>query len=102
MADCCSSKTCGEEKTAKRYLTFRRQDGAPWTPMYVRSVDPAKCIGCGLCVKVCAGECYEMREVEGSQKAVIVNPGTCLGDCHCHKICPVEGGAMACHAVEIV
>lgn len=98
MSDCCSAKTCGKGKT---YLTFRRQDGTSWTPMYVQSVDPEKCIGCGLCVKVCAGGCYEMREVVGEKKAVLVNPGRCMGDCHCHKVCPVPGGAMTCRPVEV-
>jgi len=97
MSDCCSGIIC----PSKQYLTFQRQDGTPWTPMYVRGVDPAKCVGCGLCAKVCVGGCYEMQEVEGGKKAVIVNPGACLGDCHCHKICPVAGGAMICTAVEI-
>ncbi len=97
MSDCCSEKIC----KSRQYLTFRRQDGSPWTPMYVQSVDPAKCTGCGLCVKVCVGGCYEMQAVEGRKIALVVNPGTCLGDCHCHKVCPVAGGAMICKAVEI-
>lgn len=69
--------------------------------MYVQSVDPEKCIGCGRCVKVCLGGCYEMQEVEGETKAVVVNPANCMGDCHCHKVCPVEGGAMSCRPVPI-
>jgi len=97
MADCCSDKSCQN----RRHLTFLRQDGTAWTPMYVQGVDPNQCTGCGLCVKVCVGKCYEMREINGSKRAVVVNPGSCLGDCHCHKICPVPGGAMHCQAVEI-
>lgn len=69
--------------------------------MYVQEVDPAKCTGCGLCVKVCLGGCYEIREVDGERKARVVRPERCMGDCHCHKVCPVEGGAMSCQPVEL-
>ncbi|MDF1552863.1 MAG: 4Fe-4S binding protein [Deferrisomatales bacterium] len=96
MSDCCSGGLC----SSKTYLTFQRQDGSPWTPMYVQQVDPEKCIGCGKCLKVCMGGCYEMVEIDGEKKARVVNRGNCMGDCHCHKVCPVEGGAMSCRAVE--
>ncbi|GAB4252277.1 ferredoxin family protein [Deferrisoma sp.] len=97
MSDCCSGGLCSE----KTYLTFRRQDGSPWIPMYVQEVESEKCLGCGKCVAVCLGGCYEMVEVSGETKARVVNPGNCMGDCHCHKVCPVEGGAMTCQPVEI-
>ncbi|MFN4133333.1 MAG: 4Fe-4S binding protein [Candidatus Hadarchaeales archaeon] len=88
------------------------KSGLPWIPAFVDHVDPQKCIGCGLCVKVCTGDCYEFRETEEREisvsiggklvkkrvklVAVVVNADTCLGDCSCHKICPVDGGAMVC------
>jgi NAD-dependent dihydropyrimidine dehydrogenase PreA subunit len=70
--------------------------------MYVQAVDWDDCVGCGLCVNVCLGGCYELSEVDGEKKAVVVNPDNCMGDCHCHKVCPVEGGAMTCKPVELV
>jgi NAD-dependent dihydropyrimidine dehydrogenase PreA subunit len=97
MSDCCAVGCV----PAKTYLTFKRQDGSPWTPMYVQSVDPDACKGCGQCVKVCMGGCYEMREKDGVLKAFVVNSSNCMGDCHCHKACPVKGGAMSCKAVEL-
>ena len=97
MSDCCDGGRC----SSKTYRTFQRQDGAPWTPMYVQRVDPDRCIGCGKCLQVCMGSCYEMVEIDGEKKARVVNAGNCMGDCHCHKVCPVEGGAMSCQAVEL-
>jgi NAD-dependent dihydropyrimidine dehydrogenase PreA subunit len=80
-------------------------------------VDPEKCIGCGMCIKVCLGECYEMRDIKPkkilvsingklrtiivSRQAFVVRPENCYGDCHCHKICPVDGGAMICRPKTI-
>lgn len=69
--------------------------------MYIQEVDPNQCIGCGKCVQVCMGGCYEMVEIGGGKTARVVNPGNCMGDCHCHKACPVEGGAMTCRPVEL-
>lgn len=97
MSECCTGGLCAN----KSYLAFRRQDGSPWTPMYVQSVDPARCTGCGRCATVCLAGCYEMVEVEGEKVARVVHAGNCMGDCHCHKVCPVEGGAMTCRPVEL-
>jgi NAD-dependent dihydropyrimidine dehydrogenase PreA subunit len=51
------------------------------------------------------GNCYEIKEliVNGKKKRVSVamRPENCLGDCHCHKTCPVIGGAMVCAPKEI-
>ncbi|MFU8858695.1 MAG: 4Fe-4S binding protein, partial [Deferrisomatales bacterium] len=70
MSDCCAGGLC----SSKTYLTFRRQDGTPWTPMYIQEVDPNQCIGCGKCVQVCMGGCYEMVEIGGGKTARVVNP----------------------------
>lgn len=68
--------------------------------MFLEYVDPEKCVGCGFCAKICTGRCYEMQEIEvaGKKKkvSVAVRPEDCLGDCSCHLICPVHGGAMVC------
>ncbi len=97
---------------SKNWYTARKASGEQWIPAFVKYVDTEKCIGCGLCLKVCMGGCYKLRKVEPreltvsingvlktvkvTKQAVVVNPGNCLGDCHCHKICPVDGGAMIC------
>lgn len=89
----------------KKWLTAKRADGVEWVPAFVQYVNPEKCTGCGLCIKVCLGNCYELQEniIKGKKKkvAVVVRPENCYGDCHCHKICPVEGGAMVCKPREI-
>lgn len=96
----------------RKWYTAKKASGEDWIPAFVKYVDAEKCIGCGLCIKVCLGECYEMIEVEPKEitvsvkgklktikvtrQAIIINQENCYGDCHCHKICPVEGGAMIC------
>lgn len=93
--ECCT--ILGEKLDPKKnWVTNVRKDGREWIPMFLEYVDPEKCIGCGLCVKVCTGHCYEMQEINGKKVAVAVHPENCLGDCSCHLICPVKGGAMVC------
>lgn len=86
--------------TKKNWVTNKRKDGSEWIPMFLEYVDAEKCTGCGLCVKICTGRCYEMQEIEvaGKKKkvSVAVRPKDCLGDCSCHLICPVPGAAMVC------
>lgn len=82
------------------WFKSKRADGTEYVPAFVQYVDANKCTGCGMCVRVCMGNCYEMQEttVNGKKKkvSVAVRPKNCLGDCHCHKVCPVQGGAMVC------
>lgn len=93
--ECCT--ILGEKLDSKKnWITSVRKNGREWIPMFLEYVDSEKCIGCGLCVKVCTGDCYEMQEINGKKVVVAVHPERCLGDCSCHLICPVEGGAMVC------
>ncbi len=96
----------------KEWYKVKNASGREWIPAFVGRINSDRCIGCGLCVKLCVGGCYEMRSIKprklsvsmkGIEKklnvekqAFIVNPENCLGDCHCHMICPVDGGAMIC------
>ena len=80
----------------KNWIKFKKANGEEWIPAFVQKVDWNKCIGCGECIKVCLGNCYELKKVNGKVASVVVNPQNCYGDCHCHKICPVKGGAMIC------
>lgn len=94
-----------ELESGKKFLANRTASGGEWLPAFVQNVDAEKCIGCGSCVKVCLGKCYELKEitVNGKKKkvSVVAHPENCLGDCHCHKVCPIIGGAMVCKPKEI-
>lgn len=85
----------------KKWYKGKRKSGKEWIPLFLDHIDKEKCIGCGLCIKVCTGYCYEMQEINGKKVAVAVHPENCLGDCSCHLICPVEGGAMVCNPKAI-
>ncbi|MBV9343873.1 MAG: NAD(P)-binding domain-containing protein [Gammaproteobacteria bacterium] len=53
-------------------------------------IDPARCIGCGSCLKACPEQ--EHHAVLGlvSGRAVLVSPGDCIGHGACKTACPVE------------
>jgi thioredoxin reductase/NAD-dependent dihydropyrimidine dehydrogenase PreA subunit len=53
-------------------------------------IDPARCIGCGSCLKACPEQ--EHHEVLGivRGRAALINPGDCIGHGACKTACPVE------------
>ncbi len=85
----------------KNWFKSKKANGDEWVPAFVQKVDEQKCIGCGMCVKICLGDCYQLKKVNRKVVSVVVNPQNCYGDCHCHKICPVKGGAMICKPKSI-
>lgn len=93
--ECCDA-VGNELNLNKNWIKFKKASGEEWLPAFVQKVDWHKCIGCGMCVRVCLGNCYQLKKVNGKLVSVVVNPKNCYGDCHCHKICPVKGGAMIC------
>lgn len=78
----------------EKFYAVKRRGGGEWQPMYLEYVDEERCVGCGMCVRVCLGQCYEMQNRNGKVVSVAVNPENCIGDCHCHMVCPTE--AMVC------
>ena len=55
-----------------------------WYP----KIDPAVCIGCGLCTAVCGRGVYSYDLV--NRKPVVANPYNCLVGCQtCANLCPV-------------
>jgi len=100
MSDCCKNNQseencCRFEDTPEvKYFHSYRKDGTRYTPTFSEAVDQEKCIGCGKCVKVCGQGVYVLIEVNGEKKSHNANADRCLGDCHCHKACPVD--ALIC------
>lgn len=55
-------------------------------PRYPK-IDPAKCVGCGLCVAVCGRDVYSYDFAD--RKSVVVKPYNCLVGCTtCSNLCP--------------
>jgi thioredoxin reductase (NADPH) len=53
-------------------------------------IDPARCIGCGSCVKACPEQVHhEVLGIVGG-RAALINPGDCIGHGACKTACPVE------------
>jgi Nif-specific ferredoxin III len=76
------------------------RDGTPWQPMYLESIDPKACIGCGRCFKVCSqsvlatrgltedGEFCEPDDEEMERLVTTVAAaGKCIGCQACAKVC---------------
>jgi len=53
-------------------------------------IDPARCIGCGSCLKACPEQAHHtvLGIVDG--RAVLVSPGDCIGHGACRQACPVN------------
>src|SRR5450756_649403 len=52
-------------------------------------IDPARCIGCGSCVKVCPEQPeHHVLGIVGG-RAELVSPADCIGHGACKTVCPV-------------
>jgi len=51
-------------------------------------VDHEKCDGDGACVDICPVAVFELKEVDGKKKAVVVNQDECLVCMACVTQCP--------------
>ncbi|MDQ0326736.1 Nif-specific ferredoxin III [Rhodopseudomonas julia] len=85
-------------------MSFVTRDGRDWTPEYLLSIDPKKCIGCGRCYKVCARNVMTLRGVtedgefvdlededddELERKVMVLgDAGNCIGCGACARVCP--------------
>ena len=49
-----------------------------------------KCIGCGICIKVCDQIAEAISWEDATKKKAIINPGKCLGCGACIPECPVQ------------
>ena len=56
----------------------------PWYP----KIDPAQCVGCGLCAAICGRGVYKYDF--DTSRPIIVKPYNCLVGCQtCANLCPV-------------
>ena len=75
-----------ERRSAQIHERMRSAEPASLHPV----IDPARCIGCGSCLKACPEQ--EHHEVLGiiGGRAALMNPADCIGHGACKTACPVE------------
>lgn len=78
------------ERSSEHALSAAREGGLTEPASLHPVVDPARCIGCGSCVKACPEqpEHHVLGLIEG--RAVLVSPTDCIGHGACRAACPVE------------
>ncbi len=74
---------------ASRAATVLASDSIQISPLVSR-VDTEKCIGCGLCVEVCAFNAIELEEVEGKGHRAKNISASCKGCGLCGASCPQQ------------
>lgn len=63
----------------RRWFRGRRSSTA-----FSPTVDPARCVGCGMCVKRCPAQVFTLE----GRRAVVARPAFCLQCRHCVEKCP--------------
>ena len=73
----------------RRSASMQQQTGAAEPASLHPAIDPARCIGCGACLKACPEQ--EHHPVLGivAGRAMLVSPGDCIGHGACKAACPV-------------
>ena len=74
---------------ASRATTILAKDSVQISPL-VSQIDAEKCIGCGLCVEVCAFAAIELEEVEGKGYRAKNISASCKGCGLCAASCPQQ------------
>ncbi|HEY8214504.1 MAG TPA: ferredoxin III, nif-specific [Methylocystis sp.] len=94
------------------------RDGRDWCPEYLVAIDPAKCIGCGRCYKVCGRDVMTLKGInedgdlvaldddeddEVEKKIMVMNDiGACIGCGACARVCPTNCQTHAAEDVALV
>ncbi|MFZ5491793.1 MAG: ferredoxin III, nif-specific [Pseudomonadota bacterium] len=89
-------------------------NGRAWTPRFVQTLNPERCIGCGRCFRVCGRDVFELigltedgeriiidldaddddDDVEYERKVMTIShQENCVGCEACSRICPKQ-----CHS----
>ncbi len=98
-------------------LTLHPQ-GRLWRPQFVQSIEEARCIGCGRCMRACGRDVLALMGVdeEGNHVAVtlgddedgeyekkimtVAHPEDCIGCGACARLCPKKCHTHAARTVE--
>ncbi len=64
-------------------------------------VDIERCTGCKSCTNVCPGLCFEIQDINGRKKSVVVNQENCYGcrACviHCRELAVFIAEPESCY-----
>jgi len=92
--------------------THVTRDGRDWKPVYLISIDPKTCIGCGRCFKVCGQNVLTLKGLNSDDELVdlddddddierkimaLSDAGACVGCGACARVCPAN---CQVHAAE--
>ncbi len=80
---CCSTPLDGNSGENSSPVRFK----LPETPKTTISIDPQKCVGCGVCAEVCAF-CLPQSDEFGF--FIITESEKCVGCSACSRNCPVD------------
>ncbi|MBN1847691.1 MAG: hydrogenase iron-sulfur subunit [Deltaproteobacteria bacterium] len=74
--------------------------GELYAPRMVCTVDPEKCLGCGLCKEIC--DCGGISPVEGQGGGIprVVDPMVCTGGGTCAAACPYQALVLQNNTTE--
>jgi heterodisulfide reductase subunit A len=86
------------DKTAE--IVHLAKNGELYAPRMVCTVDPDKCLGCGLCREIC--DCGGISPVEGQGGGIprVVDPMVCTGGGTCAAACPYQALVLQNNSTE--